>query len=368
MSHDPPPNPRPDSRPEAFQPEHSAPPIAPIQTGGPLRRVLPWVLSAAAVLGLLLVMLVAVLPRVSQVPRHSQNPPLPSDSAAVLPPPSDPAVTPPSDPAVTPPLDPATTPQTVPPQTPAAAAPTGVASPPLAVTLYSAGSGKHIPVGKPVLISAYAALPSAGSATIAISYTRNGGPRSLLTLAQGSLSTASWTPALPGRYDFTASALDSRKISAFSRHITIDADAPPVAARPLPPPAVSPAPPPVRAAALVPAPRARPAPRPAAARPPTAERPAPKPAAAKRAAPLQAPRSRAYHVAAAAFVARPLAETLAGALRRRGFPASVQPSPGPSHKTSYVVQTGDYLRPADAQKQAALLKQDGYPAYVFQVR
>ena len=349
MPHDP--LPHSDSGPEV-PPEHSTPPVAPVQTGGPLRRVLPWVLSAATVLGLMLVMLLLVLPRLSPMPHRSNNPPLPSSSAAVLPPPADPALPVPA------------LPLPVRAQAPIAA-PTGGASPPLAVTLYCAGSGKHIPVGKPVLISAYAALPPTGSATIAISYTRDGGPRSLLTLAQGSLSTASWTPALPGRYDFTASALDRRKISAFSRHITIDADAP--AAPVQPRPTVSPALPSVKSGALG-QPHGAAAPRPRAPLLLAVRRPAPKPAAAKQAAPLKAPHSRAYHVAAATFVARPLAETLAGALRRRGFHASVQPSPGLFHKTSYVVQTGDYLRSADAQKQAALLKQDGYPAYVFQVR
>ncbi len=350
MPHDPPLHS--DSGPE-IQPEHSAPGhpvphIVPIQTDDPLRHVLPWILSAAAVLGLLLVMLFAVLPHLSQVPRHSQSPPLPSDPATVLPP-ADPALPPPA-----------------PAQPLAAKTPAGDASVPLAVTLYSAGNRKHVPVGTPVLISAYASLPPTGSATIAISYARNGGPQSLLTLAQGSLSTASWTPAAPGRYDFTASALDSHKISAFSRHIAINVDAPPAPAQPSS--AAFPAPLTARVAAPVQPPRAA-TPRPSALVPLAAvRRPALRSTVVKEAAPAKAPRSRAYHVAAAAFVARPLAETLAGALRRRGFHASVQPSPGPFHRTSYVVQTGDYLRSADAQKQATLLKQDGYPSYVFQVR
>lgn len=346
MSHEPPPDlfsetPAPNNPP----PPNAASVVAPVQPGGPLRRVLPWIVSAAAVLGLMLVMLFAVLPRVSQVPHPVKNPPLPSDSAAVLPQ---------ADPAL-PPLVPAR-PSPAQPAMPKTAADGQV---PLGVTLYSAGGGKHVSVGKPVLISAYAALPPTGSATIAISYTRNGGPRSLLTLAQGSLSTASWTPAVPGRYDFTASALDSRKISTFSRSLVIVADAAPSPLSPLPV-AVSPAPPPARTAALVSAHRAEPVPRRRAAQDVPAARPAPKRPK------MQTSHLKPYHVAAAAFVVRPVAETLAGALRRRGFHAFVRETKQPHHKPTYVVETGKFLRPADAKKQLYTLNHDGYPAFVSQ--
>ncbi len=341
MPHDPLQDPPPDN----LRPENAAPPLAPVQAGSPFRRVLPWVLSAAAVLGLLLVMLFAVLPRLSQVPRSARNPPLPSGPAAI-PAPADPAL---------PPLVPAQ-------PSPAKAAADGQV--PLAVALYSAGSSKHVPVGQPVLISAYAALPPAGSATIAISYTRNGGPRSLLTLAQGSLSTASWTPAAPGRYNFTASALDSRKISAFSHSLVIVADAAPSPVTPLPA-VVSPAPP-ARTAALTPAHRAKLAPRRRAAQSVPAARPVPNRFRAPNRFRVQTSHLKAYHVAAAAFVVRPVAETLAGALRRRGFHAFVRETTEPHHKPTYVVETGKFLRPADAKKQLYTLNHDGYPAFVSQ--
>ena len=348
MPHDSPPDSYPASEPK-IPPEHSAPPVAPIQAAGPFQRVLPWALSAAAVLGLMLVMLFVVLPRVSQVPRHSR-PSLPSGAAAL-------PATDPDRPTPTLPLPP-----------PAGAAPAGGAALPLAVTLYSAGSGKHIAVGKPILISAYASLPPSGSATIAISYTCDGGPRSLLTLAQGSLSTASWTPAAPGRYDFTASALDSRKISAFSHHIIINADAAPATAGPIPASIVSPAPP-VKAAESVPAlRREKPVLRRIAVRSLPAERPAPKlPTAKPVVKPVpaaKAPSSKVLHVAAAQFVVRPVAETLAGALRRRGFHAFVRVNTQPDRKPTYVVETGKFLRPADAKKQLYTLNHDGYPAFI----
>ena len=360
MSLDPPRNPQPPNP----QPPNQ-PPLTPPVDDSLLRRILPGILSAAAVLGLLLVLLFVVLPRVSHVPRAVQNPPLPSSNlpSSNLPSSSE-AVLPPADPAAQ-----------APPAVPPAQATTAATQVPLSVTLYSAGSGKHVPVGKTVQISAYAILPPAGSATIAIAYTRNGGPRSLLTLAQGSLSTASWTPTAPGHYDFTASASDSRKISVFSRHLTIDADTTHTAARPLPPPAVSPAPEPVKTAPVRAVHVHRPAPSHLAARrvPPShlaarrvpPRRPAPQPQS-RQASQLKAPHSKAYHVAAAAFVVRPLAETFAGALRRRGFHAFVRVIKQPHHKPTYTVETGDFLHSPDAQKQAGTLKRDGYPAFVSQ--
>lgn len=231
---------------------------------------------------------------------------------------------------------------------------------PLTVTLLSARSGKHVRVGTPVIISAYAALPPGASATIAISYTRNHGPQSLLALAQGSLATASWTPALPGQYEFTASALDSSKSSVFSHPVLIAADAAP--ALPVSVPVPVPVAMPVRIAAAVPSP-ARRLPEVHAKRlirRQAAVRPAPPKLVTHRPA-----ASEAYHVAAGAFIVRPVAETLAGALRRRGFHASVHPGPLLYRKPSFVVEVGSYLDPAAAQAQYNMLKHDGYPAYVF---
>lgn len=356
MSLDPPLNPHPQAAmsPEP-QPEIFAhPPLTPPVDNSPIRRILPGVLSAAAVLGLLLVMLLVVLPRLSQ-PHSVRSSSLPPEDSAA----------PPS--------------AALPVQPPAAAQRSAeqAATPlPLLVTLYSAGSGKHVPVGKPVLISAYASLPPAGSATIAIHYTRNGGPQSLLTLAQGSLSTASWTPDAPGHYVFSASASDSRKVSAFSHRLAIDADAA-LAARPLPVPILSPALPPVKAAPVQAIHVRQPALRRivaglAAARLIPPKRLTPRLLTPKRLAPkhlVPKPRpvpasSKAYHVAAASFVVRPVAETLAGALRRRGFHAFVRVTTRPHHKPTYTVETGDFLRSPDAQKQAETLKHSGYPAFV----
>lgn len=218
------------------------------------------------------------------------------------------------------------------------AVPISSAAVPLTVTLSSASSTRHIPVGKPVMISAYASLPPGQSATLAISYGKGDGPKTLLALAQGSLSSAAWTPTAPGRYRFTASALDSRKNGAFSHHLTILVDAPPSV------PAAA-TPPPVRRAAA----------RPETSRP-QIRAAAPRPQVKAIASP------QTYRVAAATFRVKRIADALAGALRQRGFHAFVRPDAN----GGYRVETGDFARRTDAQKQMQLLQRDGYPSSVFQ--
>ena len=230
------------------------------------------------------------------------------------------------------------------------AAPASAASVPLTVTLSRAGGSRHVPVGKPVMISAYASLPPGESATLAISYGKASGPKTLLALAQGSLSSAAWVPVAPGRYKFTASALDSRKNGAFSRSLFISVDAPPAPVKPAPAPAPVAAVPAVRAAPVRVA-----APKPAAPKP---HRNLPTPPASSDSSP--------YRVAAAGFKVKAIAETLAGALRRRGFHAFVRPTAFGRRPKMYQVETGDFVRLKEAQKQVGLLKRDGYPAYQFQ--
>ncbi len=244
---------------------------------------------------------------------------------------------------------------------PAVAAPAAVSAPvpitpaevPLTVVLSTASDRRHVPVGTPVMISAYASLPPGQSATLAISYSKDDEPKTLLALAQGTLTSAAWVPAAPGRYRFTASVLDSHKNGAFSHHLTFTA-----VALPVPAPAKQA---PAEIAAVEP---------PALSRT-TAKRSAPKPLL--RAAAASKPRSQPqtppqpyhvqpYHVAAASFRIKRIADTLAGALRQRGFHAFVRPNAS----GQYRVETGDFVRRADAQKQIQLLQRDGYPSYMFQ--
>ena len=124
--------------------------------------------------------------------------------------------------------------------TPAVPAPAAASAPavvpispaegPLTVVLSTASDRRHVPVGTPVMISAYASLPPGQSATLAISYSKDDEPKTLLALAQGTLTSAAWVPTAPGRYRFTASVLDSHKNGAFSHHLTFTAEALPVPA------------------------------------------------------------------------------------------------------------------------------------------
>lgn len=326
----------------------------------PLWTILPWTLLAAALL--------LLLPRVfhssqasapiaiaAQSPHAALRPPSASSQAPNTVPPAESvpaAMTPTKAPAG----NTSPTPSAAP--VPIRAAPT-----PLTVTLYSANSGKHVPVGKPVMISAYASLPPGQSATLAISYAKDAGPRTLLSLAQGSLSSAAWTPVEPGRYKFTASALDSRKNGVFSHSLVILVNAPP---QPNSAPVAS-----VPAAAFAPPAPIRVAARPSAVRLAAPKHPAPKlskltPATPKppRKAPAP-PHISPYHVAAAGFRVRAIAETLAGALRRRGFNAFVRPTAQGQSPKAYQVETGDYMHLDEAQAQVSLLKRDGYPAFLF---
>ena len=213
---------------------------------------------------------------------------------------------------------------------------------PLTVMLVSTVSGKHVAVGVPVTVSAYAVVPIGETATLAVSYSKGDRTKSLLSLTQGSLSSTVWTPLAPGRYRFIASALDSRKNSVSSRPIFITAEG----------------------SAVAPVPKVKPVP--AASSPervPVISKPT-RPSVIKHTA-VKLSASQPYHVAAATFSYRPVAETLAGALRSRGFHAFVRSSPPYQHPATYRVETGDFVRQEDAQKQVRLLVRDGYPSSVF---
>lgn len=206
---------------------------------------------------------------------------------------------------------------------------------PLTVTLNSIAGGRHIPVGRTIVISALAALPPGQSVTLAVSYDKDGGPKALLSLAQGSLSSTAWTPSQPGRYRFVATALDSVKNSASSRRLSIWADAP---------------------EPILPQPHLL-SPRRSANRR-FARRPVPQADVA------QAPPAP-FHVAAATFPFPQNAAVLAEALRRRGLRAAVRSTVNAQKQKTYTVETGDYSREPDAQRAMQQLRHDGYPAYLF---
>ena len=225
---------------------------------------------------------------------------------------------------------------------------------PLTISLASTRAGRHVRIGDPVTLTAFTALAQGQSATLTVFYRRGRGPKTMLSFVQGSLCSTTWTPTVPGRYEFTATAHGDRRQAAASRRIEITVDqpagprnqpVPPLVAHRRPPVA---APPPLvaqtRLSVAAPAP---PRPRKTAARAP---RPVP---------------SHAYHVAAAVFYFPRSAAVLAEALNRHGYHAVPERMAGPHGKSVYVVVTGGYRRPGEAHTAALALQRSGYQAYVF---
>jgi len=249
------------------------------------------------------------------------------------------------------------------PATPGAGTKTVVEAVPLTITLASTSAGRHVKVGDDVTLTAFTALTRGRSATLTVFYQRGRGQKIMLSFAQGSLCSTTWTPSAPGRYEFTATALGDSQQAATSRRVEITVDrpdrqtaaqdavvqAPPVvAAVPLPRPVSLPPPRDVRPRTMRPRtvwprtglPRAT----------PSAPRPAP---------------ALTYHVAAAHFAFSRSAVVLADALIRRGYPAVPERMADGHGKTVYVVVTGSYRRPKDARNAAVALQRSGYPAYFF---
>lgn len=206
---------------------------------------------------------------------------------------------------------------------------------PLTVTLAAADSGRHLRVGSDVALTAFTTLPRGRSATLTLFYQWNRGRRTVFSFAQGSLCSASWFARAPGRYRFTATALDDRQQAAVSQSVEITVDGPATQARPqaaVPPAAMAP---PSR-------PRApRVAERPAAAGPPL------------------------YHVVAARFAYSRNADVLAAALQRNGYHAAARRIADGRGRIVYVVETGTYRRPGEVFDAVAKLLRSGYPAYFY---
>ncbi len=274
----------------------------------------------------------ASLPAQASIPLAA--PPVPRD-VAPLPTAVAPAVS-------APPLAPASSK----PKTPAR---TTVEAVPLTVTLDSTREGRHVRVGEDVTLTA---LAHGRSETLTLFYRRGRGGKTMLSFVEGSLSSTTWTPAVPGRYEFTATALSDRHQAAASRPIKIIVDGP----APM---------------GVAPALTAEAAPRVAAVRPPS--RPAHRPSKRQppRAVPPPVARSKphaptlTYHVAAAQFPFIRNATVLADALNQRGYQAVPERMADRRGKTVYVVVTGTYRSPKEAHAAALVLQRNGYPAYFF---
>ncbi len=242
------------------------------------------------------------------------------------------------------------TPVTIP---PIAAAPIPAASPtitaakdvktaPLALSLTATEAGRRISVGSNVTLTVFTTHAQGRSAAMTLSYRRNQGRRMVLAFAQGSLCTTTWTPQTPGRYEFSATALDGGPRAVAARPVTITvSDSTVLTAQPS---AVMPAAPRVTVHAL-----------------PTKTH--------SSISAMPPPRSRLlYHVEAAHFPFVRNAAVLAAALRRQGIPAVAQRITDRRGKPVYIVETGTYHRLGAVRKAVLTLQRSGYPAYFYGTR
>ncbi len=256
---------------------------------------------------------------------------------------------------------------------------------PLRVVLTSPGQRRHVRVGEDVTLIA---LAQGRCASLTLSYRRGLRGAATHSFTEGGLLSTTWTPSLPGRYEFTATALGGPRQTAVSRpvEIIVDAPIPQMMARgeaarsfpaetitPLPPMAVRlPPPQPARRSASVP-----PLPRLRRVKPRT-EAPPPVPetmiagvvtpsVVIPSAAPPDTRPAPAvlYHVAAAQFPLSRSAVVLAKSFRLQGSPATTKRMIGYHGRTVYAVVTGAYRRPEEARAAVLVLQRSGYPAYLY---
>jgi len=250
---------------------------------------------------------------------------------------------------------------------------------PLTLLLQSAAAGRHVPVGSPVVITAFAVLDPGQSAALSLSYQPERGRKTMFSFAEGQLCSAHWTPSAPGRYQFTATALDGQHHTAVAHPLWITVDGPALSARASSRPVETAA---VASEAVLPLPvlpipvvkvsrsvsewhaprsvrvaRHHKKPRVLAMLPPPSLSPPPSPVP-------PAP----YHVVAASFPFPGSANILARALRARGLFAVTGHQRVKHGKTAYLVEVGAYRLPDEAQKKTLELQRRGYPAYVQRLR
>jgi len=266
---------------------------------------------------------------------------VPITAALPVPAPRPPAAVPPA-PSAGPPLPVAALPILPPAAGMKAAAEAAASAAPLTITLASTRDGRHVKAGEEVTLTAFISSAHAQGATLTL-FSRHGrGPKTIVSFVQGSLCSTIWMSPAPGRYEFTATALDHSQ-HAVSRRVAVIVDAPAT---------------PLTAAR-------KESPSPVAAAPPRSAR-APRIAPPRAVARVRPPASAtSYHVAAARFHFSRSAIVLADALNQRGYHALPERMNDPQGKTVYAVVTGTYRRPKEARAAALILQRSGYPAYVF---
>ncbi len=255
------------------------------------------------------------------------------------------------------------------PAVPASATRAASAALPLTLQLQSAAAGRHVTVGSQVAITAFATLGPGQSAALALSCRPAQGRKTMFSFAEGRLCSASWTPSAPGRYIFTATALDEQGHRASARPLSLYVDGPapraveafvPASASPVVKVSRSLSERRVRAAAVRLGGRLKKR-RGAVLRTAAPVFAAPPSAAPPSAAPAY---PAAYHVVAASFPFPGNAEILARALRARGLPAVTGHRRTKHGKVSYVVEVGSFRQPAEAHQKTLALQRSGYPAYI----
>ncbi|MDQ2800146.1 MAG: SPOR domain-containing protein [Armatimonadota bacterium] len=253
-----------------------------------------------------------------------------------------------------------------PPPPVAAATPTPRDQPP-SVSLHSSNGRKPVVVGAHVVLTARSG--SSQSDVLVLSYRMPGGKRARLSLADGRLCSAVWTPTQPGRYQFFATATDPLDQTARSKPLVIAVDGPaqmlsrqptrrfsPLARRRL------------RLAAQT---RTRPSRHAHARILVAAWKGEHRLEAVPRISLPDAPRASRqtnapiYHVVAGTFPRHSNATVFAQALRERGYAAAAYVSTDRHGKVKYVVETGAYARKDAAQREVTALQKTGYPAHSF---
>ena len=235
---------------------------------------------------------------------------------------------------------------------------------PLTLQLQSAAAGRHVTVGSQVAITAFATLGPGQSAALALSCRPAQGRKTMFSFAEGRLCSANWTPSAPGRYIFTATALDEQGHTASARPLSLYVDGPasraveafvPVLASPV-----------VKVSRSLSERRVRSAVVRATGRPKKRRSAFLRTAVPAFAPPVAAAPARpaAYHVVAASFPFPGNAEILARALRARGLPAVTGRRHTKRGKVAYVVEVGSFRLPAEAHQKTLALQRSGYPAYI----
>ena len=252
----------------------------------------------------------------------------------------------------------------------------------LTADVFCAHSGKPLPVGSHVMLTALADADPGRAVTLVLSCRKGQDPASLLSLAEGRLCSVAWTPTAPGRYLFTATASDDRARAIVSRPLLLTVTGPlPVAALPPPVLPASVRPLPALPAGIETLPALPPmsyAPPPQSVRlrlarlpvsrplsPPTPPEPitpaaSPNPSTPKAASPAL------YHVVVATFPAARNAVVLAKSFWGRGVRVAVRHRIDSRGREAYVVEMAASHSQGTAQQSALSLQRSGYPAYCFE--